>query len=159
MNSLAYPGNNPLRWTDPLGLYGRDVHYKLTYKWALEAGIDPRIAQRIAEANQSVDEVFWQRPENFLTGLQFHFRKRAAAEQDLMKCVYFRQIDEFGRQLHQLQDTFSHQTIDPITHLYIGEAPDFYSPKSPRDQAMEQATRLWLREFKRALDKARPPRW
>jgi RHS repeat-associated protein len=29
-NSRALPGNNPLRWADPLGLYGRDVHYDLT---------------------------------------------------------------------------------------------------------------------------------
>jgi RHS repeat-associated protein len=162
INLRAYLGNNPLRRVDPLGLYGRDVHYDLTYKLALEAGIDPRIAQRIAEANQSVDEAFFQRPDNPvaypLGSLDLHFPRRADTEQELMRCVTLRMAEEFGRQLHRLQDTFSHQGVDPVTHLFTGGTPDVYSPESPRDQAMEQATKMWLGEFKRALDNARPLR-
>jgi RHS repeat-associated protein len=159
----SYMQNAPTRGADPLGLYGSGVHFDLTYKWALEAGIDPSIAKRIAQADQSVDENFFQRPDNptsyLVGGLQLHFPAQGDVIQALMTCVKLRMIDEFGRRLHGLQDSFSHGRTDPVGHLISGPAPDKYSPDSPRDRAMEDATRLWLGELKRALDNAQGPRW
>ena len=155
-NLYRYGQNNPINFADPWGRYGWDVHYYKTYIWAKEVGIDPAIAKMIAEANQSVDDLLFQDPHSipslFVGGLWFHFPYRGTTELELMKCSKFRQVEEFGRQLHRLQDSFSHAGISPLTHIKLRDAPDQYNENNPRDQEMEQLTKWYLRELKKSLD-------
>jgi RHS repeat-associated protein len=158
VNRYRYVGNNPINFADPWGQYGWDVHYYKTYIWAKEVGIEPTLAKIIAEANQSVDDLLFQDPHSILSlfvgGLRFHFPFRGTTELELMKCAKFRQVEEFGRQLHMLQDSFSHAGIGPLTHIKLLDAPDKYDENNPRDQEMEQLTKWYLRELKKSLDNA-----
>ena len=157
INLFLYVAANPVRWIDPLGLYGWLVHYHKTELWAIEVGIDPATAKAIAEANQSVDESYFQKPESIgsllLGGLGFHFLNRRKIDQELMQYSTLGLMESFGRSLHSLQDSFSHRGIPPIKHWRLKDAPDQYCESNPRDQAMEQATKTWLRELKKSLDK------
>ncbi len=159
VNLYAYVKNNPMNWIDPWGLYGWDVHYYKTEMWALQAGIDPATARIIATANQSTDESYFQRPDEwgaYVVGtfLTYHF-PQGTAEQDLLRDVAIGNAASFGRFLHSLQDSFSHMGIIPSKHYAMGDEPDKYCEGSLRDQTMERVTRLWLSEFKKSLDKRR----
>jgi RHS repeat-associated protein len=161
VNLYAYVGANPSTWADPLGFYGWDVHYYLTYKLAREVGLDARIAGRIATANQSVDDSPFQSPYSPLSylggfALDLHFGRRGDAELGLMRCSSLGQVEEFGRTLHRLQDTFSHQGLNPYSHARLGSAPDRYFEENLRDQEMTRATREWLRRFKEGRDRRTP---
>ena len=52
-----------MNFIDPFGLYEEDVHFYNTLNWALESGIESRIALRIAAANQRTDDAFLTRPD------------------------------------------------------------------------------------------------
>jgi RHS repeat-associated protein len=160
VNLFRYTRNNPINFRDPQGLYDEYVHFYKTYQWALEVGIEPRIALMIAAANQGMDEAFFTMPENPLSwpfGLIFHFQSRSYAQRGLSQCIDLRQIRNFGRFLHILQDSFSHEGIDPITHLLAGDIPDKYSEWNPRDQKMKELTLWWLKEFERTIGRQYHP--
>ena len=70
-NRYAYVQNNPLRYVDPDGRYGIDVHYYSTFALAYAAGYrSDDSANRIARADLSVDIEHDPRPG---------FRDRAAS--------------------------------------------------------------------------------
>jgi RHS repeat-associated protein len=56
VNSYAYAANDPVGLIDPLGYYGKTVHYFLTRDLALGAGMDRRTAEQIAAATQGMDK-------------------------------------------------------------------------------------------------------
>ncbi|HET7314192.1 DUF6765 family protein [Salinisphaera sp.] len=56
LNAYAYVHSNPLNEIDPLGLYGIDLHYYMTYFLARMAGLDAETAQIIANATEYVDQ-------------------------------------------------------------------------------------------------------
>jgi len=152
INLYRYVGNNPINSVDPLGLYDIDVHLILTYKWALQVGIDPDIAWKIAWANQSMDENATQpdSPWGLLTfGWKLHFQSKNYAQVGLNQCLQRKEIRRFGNFLHVLQDSFSHKGINPIEHAFLKNSPDQYSEFNPRDQKMKELTIWWLQEFKR----------
>jgi RHS repeat-associated protein len=159
INLFLYAESNPLRWIDLWGLYGWLVHYHKTELWAIEVGIDPATARIIAKANQSADELVFQQPHSPLAwlvgGLDLHFPRPAIIDQELMKYSKLGLAESFGRTLHSLQDSYSHQGIGPLTHARRGYAPDKYCENSPRDQEMESVTKWWLREFKRSMESRR----
>jgi len=161
VNLYRYVRNNPINFRDPLGLYDEYVHFYKTYQWALEVGIEPRIALIIAAANQGVDEAYFTMPESplswFSFGLIFHFQSRSYAQRGLSQCIDQSDIRNFGRFLHMLQDSFSHERIGPITHLRLGDSPDQYSEWSPRDQRMKELTIWWLKEFESTIGKKYHP--
>ena len=151
-------GNNPVNWIDSWGLYGSFVHLRLTELWASQVGIDPMTARIIAEANQSVDESLFQRPENplnYLIGTSTYHFPQWTVEQDLARDVFLGNAVSFGRFLHPLQDSFSHRGFSWVMHLSVGSEPDEYSSDSPRDREMERLTKWWLTEFKKSLDRRR----
>jgi len=147
-----------LNWSDPCGLYGWLVHYHKTELWALEVGIDPTTAKIIAEANQSVDESFFQQPHNpIIYGLGtwvYHFPE-GRVDQELRSALTLGLVASFGRSLHSLQDSFSHQGSGPVMHVRRGYAPDKYCENDPRDQEMERVTKWWLNELKKSLESRR----
>ena len=120
-NKWLYAYANPLRYMDPTGLYGRDIHYGSrygTYHLAIVSGYTycrgkscayvPQIARIFAEADQGVDE-------GILTATPFgghpelHFQDMPIAERNANNAIY-KYIDPylFGSSLHQIQDWFSH---------------------------------------------------
>jgi RHS repeat-associated protein len=158
-NLYAYVGNNPVNMIDPWGLYGWDIHYYKTYVWARMEGIDHSTAVKLAEANQMQDESVLTSAVSPLAwaaggGLPvMHYVTRGNAELDLMKSIRLGMVEQFGRDLHRLQDSFSHMNINPAQHVEQGTTPDAYCVTSPRDQQMEEATRRWLKELAKSLNK------
>lgn len=153
VNVYGYVWNNPLNWVDPLGLYGKDVHYDKTYKWAIDAGYDPCEAKQIASADQGVDEGFLTNPLfpfNWLFGTPFHFQSRDYAEKVLEQAIQQKDLEQLGKFLHILQDSYSHKGYGfPFGHAFDGTKPDKYDPLTPRDRNMKNNTRFWLKEFRR----------
>ncbi|MCU7830047.1 MAG: hypothetical protein KZQ85_13360 [Candidatus Thiodiazotropha sp. (ex Myrtea sp. 'scaly one' KF741663)] len=56
LNTYAYVDNDPLNRIDPLGLYGKEIHYYMTYFLAVTAGVPKETALVIALADQYIDE-------------------------------------------------------------------------------------------------------
>ena len=148
--------NNPINFRDPYGLYNEDVHFHKTYAWAIEEGLEHHIALAISTANQAMDENYHTNPHHILGilfgGIWRHFQYRGNTELELTQCAKMRMVKRFGEGLHSLQDSFSHIGGGVFAHANKGTAPDDYSEENPRDKAMEQATRYWLREFKKSLE-------
>jgi RHS repeat-associated protein len=158
INLYGFVGNSPGNWVDPWGLWGKDVHYDLTYKLALEAGFSTGAARLIASANQGLDEGFFTRPYNPLGGTQLHFMSpedaRTAVDQATQKC----DLNYFGQTLHMLQDTYSHYTQGYrwFTGGHVWDTifnkprtnPDIsYTNKNTED--MSDETLKYLKKFKR----------
>jgi RHS repeat-associated protein len=61
-NTYAYVKNDPLNRVDPLGLYGKAVHYYLTYFIAVTAGLSKEKAQIMALATQYIDDNYRTAP-------------------------------------------------------------------------------------------------
>lgn len=160
LNPYRYALDNPINSVDPRGLYPREVHYAMTYKLARDVGLDDKTARLIAEANQGLDEGFFDDPANPLNWLfgnsRLHFLEKNAAEALLGKCEKngFQDILEFGRMLHAMQDSYSHQGYGfPFGHILDEpwDKTDGYDPYvNIRDWTMRENTRNWLQQFKNA---------
>ena len=76
LNWYVYVHNNPLKYVDPTGMWGSDVHNRDdekrigTYYWALEVGMDPISADKLAKRTYGVD---WGWLTNPILGQKFHF--------------------------------------------------------------------------------------
>lgn len=158
MNPYRYALNNPINFIDPLGLYGRDVHLGLTLQLAIKAGFSREATWIIAAADQGMDEGFFTKPEkwipNILFGGSFHFKDASYAHVGLMQAENKCDLKEFGKFLHVLQDSYSHEGYN---YLLLGHGPDtfmrgidpdIYDPASARDSDMRDATLMWLKDFK-----------
>jgi RHS repeat-associated protein len=153
-NLYRYVQNNPQTKADPMGLYGKDVHYYLTLSLALSAGFNKCMAEKIAKADQGVDDSFWTGP---ITGIPFfsafHFRSRKYASTGLRLAIDSGDIIQFGKFLHIFQDTYSHKGyFYPIGHAVDslrGRGPDTYDYNTARDATMTLNTRFYLDMFQK----------
>ena len=123
LNRFSYVLGNPLRYTDPTGHYGKDVHYHLTFSLtfyavfneARERGYSPRVAATIAmniaasvaAANQGVDEVQPEHPDYAARAGSPHWWNHGEAQQAVMGAGG--DPAAFGRALHGAQDYYSHE--------------------------------------------------
>jgi len=122
-----------VRYTDPSGHYGKEVHLYLTRQLSLEVAseisqalsvnkIETLIlkfqAMQIAKSDQKVDSSLMTFSLNIiplikrLKGMSpseyYHFQSRREAEKRLRKAISNGDIKAFGQALHTFQDYFSH---------------------------------------------------
>ncbi|MCP4422610.1 MAG: hypothetical protein GY805_38865 [Chloroflexi bacterium] len=123
LNRYSYVYNNPLKFTDPSGHFGKDVHYDLTYDMVYYAAtyfanryglenveqLATNLAKTVAGANQSVDDP-GEHPEWLPTKLSStpHWYNHNQATTWVQEAVDGIDAEMFGQSLHALQDYFSH---------------------------------------------------
>jgi hypothetical protein len=78
LNYYTYVYNNPLRFVDPLGLWGEDVHYHMTYQWALDAGFSEADARLLAYYTYAIDSDPNLSP--FSNNQSYHFNRSAMGD-------------------------------------------------------------------------------
>jgi RHS repeat-associated protein len=170
----GYVHNNPLGFSDPSGLYQKDVHFfktrdwgteVLTAKWGFEESRAVSVANNIASADWGMDTTFSTSAWNFPVGTLKHFRRQEDVAQDLWRAIASCDYKTFGQHLHSWQDTYAHAgySVWTVGHvpasIGIGIAnffganipdPDAYIDGRPRDLAMKQTTEMWFRELGKA---------
>jgi len=202
--------SNPVRYVDPMGLWGEDTHTTLTRQ--LVANECPQIAEQVANANQEMDNAWHEAPPNVIFSLlslglatlfpghqadyNYHmpgagpvipFVPQNKVEYGLANDEVARlyaevihrknspkrcDVQEFGRFLHMLQDSYSHgggvpdlgghpkgvllQSRDPETGEIITAVSegvfdtrcDDPAINAVKYQAMEAATKGVIEDFK-----------
>lgn len=137
-NRYTYVFNNPLRYVDPTGNYGEDVHRDLIFALALAVGFDTKAAGRISAEDQLVDEDARgpHDPASILNGSleNFHF---TSAERPTALWDSFQKSGsegDLGTYLHTLQDSYSHRGFDTYPYksqqqgqagTWLGSGQDF----------------------------------
>jgi hypothetical protein len=176
INSFAYVGNNPQNKIDPSGLYDIDVHYYLTYYFAMKTGCfsDPE-AREIANSDQHSDEdndkkpgwgkkweTTWHGPvavpdrEQQKRNADFH--AFGTLEQNAARAaVLLAQASQgggslsgFGTYLHFTQDSFSHSEYAGNTtwgQIRGGESRDHSSFDKGKAMDMAHDTYDKLKSF------------
>lgn len=177
LNGYSYVLNNPLRYVDEEGEYGKDVHYDLTYVLGLIAGLKSDTAKSIAYHNQNTDDnpatspggygsvkQFTTMAKNFILGVthKYHFTRRGETYNQLYEAKAEKSASKFGQALHTFQDTWSHgkffsnykllHKLAPLGHAIEGHDPDKTNLRSELANDMGRATFYQLRSFKLATE-------
>jgi len=125
VNLYGFAENNPVNQMDLLGLWGTDVHYFRTDRWARELGISSGSANTIGGADEAIDSLYdpttlsdanWSWHFNRATSgdsrLQHRDDELAAAR---VRCTWSMGNDDafgagvrLGHALHPLQDWVAH---------------------------------------------------
>jgi hypothetical protein len=109
---------------------GPDVHFQLTYRWAVEEGFGHEEAERVAAADVGYDELYPARRS--LTNITRHFAPWAW----LWSCHYLRRairLDDLvllGWALHCAQDAVAHGTLGEkhlLLRARLGRDPDSWA--------------------------------
>jgi len=157
-NLYRYCHNDPVNKSDPTGMYEEDVHQTLTEFLARNAGFSGESANRIAAANQGTDTNSRTQP---YAGAQarrdFHFTTTERREAMRTEAFNNRSEEQFGRYLHALQDSYSHQRGQTdrngrpygprLGHLLAGHAPDKTANRPELANRMARDTYNEMRSF------------
>ncbi|MCB9865807.1 MAG: hypothetical protein H6816_04125 [Phycisphaerales bacterium] len=142
-----YVQSAPDQLTDPLGLWGEDVHYDDTRQWAIDVEYNDVCAKHIANADDGVDDYLaGSSPMYFIGDFRYHFDTTAdglnlqsgardgritfehtEARTELSGASNFttvkRALTHVGRALHAMQDKYSHNA------KHNASTPFFHTPK------------------------------
>jgi RHS repeat-associated protein len=165
MNLYGYVSNNPVNYADPWGLWGEDVHYGMTYSWALATGMTASQAERIARADNGTDGGFgsWlpllgDQSRHFNQSGSCSDSRNSWAETEYRRAIgYYNAgnmdaaLGHLGRGLHSLQDIDPHRDWDTGMLGWTAH-PDWYDswsdPRNSTARAMtEQKSLEYLRRF------------
>lgn len=150
VNPYLYVSANPINIVDSLGLYDSYVHFDITYRLAIDAGFRAQDAYKIAQGNQGTD-TNWNTAWWYLFGgIQLHFLPRDVALNNIDYALNYKSLEYFGRSLHMLQDTYSHDGYKwyKLGHLKDGHKPDNFSYSCGRDQKMLNETWQYLLKYR-----------
>lgn len=155
LNYYAYVQNNPVRYTDPTGMYGEDVHYDLTLYLGMISGIGYENAKTIAYRNQHMDVnpstnpkwSHWvKEPEP--VG-RYHFQTRENALSNLELAIEYGSLTEVGDAMHTFQDTYSHKGLAPLEHAELGHTPDYTYSTSANIAKANRMARVSFFQFRK----------
>lgn len=162
MNFYAYASSNPIRYTDPLGLYNKDVHYELTEQLGIWVGLSPSQAHAIASADQGVDDNWGTSP--FIGGTPpligwqareaYHFTTPEKREQMRDEALASGDPEKFGQYLHAFQDSFSHQRgkCDRDGKPYSKEFGHVFQPERRNVDDPRWRPALWNKMVQATID-------
>lgn len=144
LNKYRYALNNPLRYTDPDGLYERDVHFSLTVALSIAAGFSADMAIGIGRANIAMDSNFSTNPLvpwNFSARRKYHFPSEVQVGRLWGKFEGSPSIKSLGTYLHAMQDSYSHAGFNFIIgHIFKGSGPDKTAEKVGEADIMAERT-------------------
>ena len=106
-NLYGYCLNSPLSQFDPDGKHVRSVHSELTRKLAIQAHIPEVIANRIAAADEAVDDKLSTTSLNPLS-YRLHFPDVDRVAEAYIIAYRTLNPEELGRALHTIQDFYGH---------------------------------------------------
>ena len=139
---------------------GPEVHFRLTYGWAVEEGFTPALAERIARADVAFDARFPARAS--LVNITRHFAPSAWlwSRHYLARAIRVGSPELLGWSLHCAQDAVAHGTLGEnhlLLRARIGRDPDAWegAPEGIR-RRVERVTRLRLRRY-RLHGEGQPP--
>jgi RHS repeat-associated protein len=161
LNVYLYVGNYPIGQTDIMGLWGTDVHYVATKRWAM-AGLYPeQAAEMIAAADEAVDHG----ARNPITGDQsYHFNRNLRGGPDT-RLVHFtnhlaaakrlctaslrndfpeQAAVELGTGMHPLQDWVAHGDFGLAMHPRVWLVHNSMSPQHDFGRPGEYPDVTWL---------------
>jgi len=167
LNSYVYCYDNPVLFSDYDGLWGREVHYGLTYMWAKESGFGSQDALTIAKACASVD----RSPYKEETGRHLNWSlnplnptQEQYAAQEKCSATRKRDLQALGRGLHSIQDAIAHGTFPYLNrHQLLLVKPDkattnkeygwlqFYLFNLGRLEKTESASKAYLKGYLRGV--------
>lgn len=132
------------------------VHYRLTRRWAVEAGFSEAEAEEIAQADVGVDRAhgggLWQ-----LHNWGYHYRLFGAnvlARRGLRRAIATGSLQELGVALHRVQDAVAHGWPGLLTHA-LNPQCDLWDHRSQADRDLiENRTREMLQRMAEAMGRS-----
>jgi hypothetical protein len=98
LHAYHYAGNNPVKYRDPDGRWGKDVHYYKTRDIATILGFSPEHARIIAKADNDVDYNLITNP---IWGQSWHFNTNS--HPDIFKEASNTDTSEDSRRIHAVE--------------------------------------------------------
>ena len=150
INQYTYVRNNPVKWNDPFGLYGPDVHGSDTYIIGIQEGLSPETALLIAWADNNTDEKY-DPLSSYNNRANWHFITLQRVNALIINALSSCEPRMFGEALHPLQDYYSHtaQGYGPIFgHTYAVGGPDIPANNPDLYNQMLSATTSAMKQFK-----------
>ena len=113
LNRYTYCHNNPVNFTDPLGLWEEDVHYDLTGFLAEYAGYNENDARAIAAADQACDAGdkdagYGPGGRGTEASHKWHFttpERRAQMKEAYQQATGSERLEKLGEYMHAFQDS------------------------------------------------------
>ncbi|HXZ80981.1 MAG TPA: RHS repeat-associated core domain-containing protein [Terriglobales bacterium] len=158
-NLYGYVNNRPTFFTDPLGLFSKEVHYDITYGVALREFGPKCVAEAKSLASATAGQDVYSRNwvKDILVNINFfgrawkkpgvHFpgpNEFSALDKGIASC----DLNAFAQGLHSLQDSVAHAPYKPWQHYLSGSLPDWYASGGEERPIAESLTGNYVHLYK-----------